>query len=130
MQGNDWKTKFLQSLIETGNVSASARVAGVNRQYAYEIRRSDPEFASQWEDAIEEGLDGLEEEARRRAKNESDTLLIFLLKAHRPKIYRDNLKLEHDGGVTVRVEYADHNHDYLTATPSGAGSDREGGEAV
>ena len=31
----------------------------------------------------------------------SDTLLIFLLKAHRPHLYRDNVKVEHSGGMEV-----------------------------
>lgn len=33
------------------------------------------------------GLDALEDKAIGRAEKESDTLMIFLLKAHRPKIY-------------------------------------------
>ena len=28
-------------------------------------------------------------------------LLIFLLKAHRPHLYRDNVKVEHSGGMEV-----------------------------
>jgi hypothetical protein len=130
MHAGDWKSMFLASLSETGNVSASCRFAGISRQAAYEARKDDAVFAQGWGDAIEEGTDALEEIARKRAKTESDTLLIFLLKAHRPKIYRDNLKLEHDGGVDVRVIYETHDHDYLTATPSGTVSDSAGSEAV
>jgi hypothetical protein len=39
----------------------------------------------------------LELEARRRAMTTSDVLLIFLLKALRPTIYRENVRLEHTG---------------------------------
>ena len=31
----------------------------------------------------------------------SDSLLMFLLKAHRPTLYRDNVKMEHSGGMDV-----------------------------
>lgn len=65
------------------------------------------------------GVVSLEAEARRRAmdgvdepvyhkgevvghvRKYSDTLLIFLLKAHRPHKYRDNYKIEHGGQVEV-----------------------------
>ena len=103
---------FLAHLAESGNVSASAKAAGVNRQYAYERRAADPEFAKDWDVALETATDALEAEARRRAMGweeeqlddtgdsyrvchkHSDTLLIFLLKAHRPSKFRDNVKME------------------------------------
>jgi hypothetical protein len=37
------------------------------------------------------GTDALEDEALRRAKDKSDTLLIFLLKARRPEKYKDRV---------------------------------------
>jgi hypothetical protein len=39
----------------------------------------------------------LEAEARRRAMSTSDTLLIFLLKARRPAVYRENARVELTG---------------------------------
>jgi hypothetical protein len=48
----------------------------------------------------------VELEARRRAiEGESDLLLIFLLKAHRPQKYREKVQPEHTGDVTARVIY-------------------------
>jgi hypothetical protein len=95
----------------------------VARNTVYERRDADPEFAKAMADAIESGVDDLELEARRRAKDGSlkpvfqggehvgdireysDTLTIFLLKAHRPEKYRDNHKHEitgADGGpITI-----------------------------
>lgn len=93
--------------------------AGVGRATAYEHKAADPEFAAAWEDAIEEAVEALETEARRRAiegveqpivsggeiiatvQRYSDTLTIFLLKAHRPERYRDNVRLEHTGPAGV-----------------------------
>ena len=44
---------------------------------------------------LEDAVDLLEEEARRRALAGSDLLLIFLLKAHRPQMYRGVINIEH-----------------------------------
>jgi hypothetical protein len=44
---------------------------------------------SGWDAARESGTDLLEDCARRRAIERSDTLLIFLLKARRPHVYRE-----------------------------------------
>lgn len=88
-------------------MSESAKRAGVSRQAAYVQRETSPEFAAAWDDAIEQGIEALELEVRRRAldgceepvvsqgeiiattRKYSDTLAIFLLKAHRPDRYRE-----------------------------------------
>ena len=101
----EWREAFLDSLRVTGNVSAAARLVGRSRASLYRMRRADPDFASAWQDALEEAVDWLELEALRRAvegikedrfsKGEivgtitrySDSLLMFLLKARRPWLY-------------------------------------------
>jgi hypothetical protein len=101
------RTKFLKELGRSGNISAAARKAGVSRSHAYAMRSTDIDFASEWTDALENAVDSLEAEARRRAvdgvdsphfhqgniagtvKKYSDSLLMFLLKAHRPERYRE-----------------------------------------
>lgn len=110
-----WRKAFLSALAATGNVGAASRAANIDRHTALNARKSDPAFAAEYRAALSEACDALELEARRRAvqgllrlqfyKGEplidprtqkpyyeveySDTLLIFLLKAHRPKKYRD-----------------------------------------
>ena len=64
---DSWRAAFLAELAATGNVSHSARVASVNKTTVYSHRDSDPEFAAQWREAIDESNDALEAEARRRA---------------------------------------------------------------
>jgi len=112
-----WVTKFLSALAQYGNVSRAALYAGIERSTAYDERHANPEFADDWEYALELGTSGLEDEAKRRAfegvKKEkpiyvrgklahtlveteySDTLLIFLLKAHRPDKYRETVNQRH-----------------------------------
>lgn len=120
------KREFLEYLRSTGNVSTSARAAGITPWTAYDHRKKDEKFASEWEDAIQEACDYLENECRRRAvdgvekpvfyqgkqcgsvQEYSDTLLIFLLKAHRPEKFRDNYKVtvSEDVPPKVKVDYS------------------------
>lgn len=110
-----WQAKFLRELAKTGNVSAACRKGKISRTYAYRIRDEDKEFKAAWEEALVVATEALELEARRRAeagtredilylgkrvgtvRHYSDTLMIFLLKAHMPEKYRDNYKVEHTG---------------------------------
>ena len=100
-----WRFLFLQTLRETGNVSAAARHVGKSRAAVYRARKQDEGFAADWDDALEEAADWLELEALRRAVDGteegryfqgemigtitrySDSLLMFLLKARRPHLY-------------------------------------------
>ena len=102
----------------SANVALAATGAGVTRQNAYQTRSRNKKFRRQWDEAIEQAVDLLAGEARRRATGMtrdvwyagrvvgtervySDALLIFLLKAHRPAKFRDNVKVEHSGGMEV-----------------------------
>jgi hypothetical protein len=102
---------FLASLSGGKTVTAAALDAGYNRRYMYMVRDENLEFAAEWDDAIQEGLDLLETEVRRRATGfeeelvyqgrktkekvtrHSDNLLMFFLKAKRPE-FKDNSKIE------------------------------------
>lgn len=105
----NWKPLFLAALAKSLNVTKAAKIAKANRQRVYEVRATDPEFAKQWDDAIAQAVDLAEGELFRRAaigvkkpvtvagKREiiietSDTLLQFLLKAHRPDRYRETTR--------------------------------------
>ena len=96
------REKFLAALAE-GSI---ANAAGAGRGAMYIWRREDPEFAAEWDEAVEEGTDKLEDEARRRAMNGSDAVLMFLLKARRPLQYKDRAVHEHVGaaGGAVQIE--------------------------
>lgn len=127
------KRAFLVAFAQCGNVAQAAELAGIHRTTHYDWLGSDPQYAAAFVEAEDEAADRLEQEARRRAvegvrreksyyyKGErvgvdvetdySDTLLIFLLKGLRPEKYRDNVKQEHAGEVTVRVVYDDDRAD-------------------
>ena len=113
-----WRGVFIERLKATGNVTLAARGAGISRPEAYKARNRNKTFRRLWNEALEEAVDLLDGEARRRATGMkrdiyhagvvvgqenvySDSLLMFLLKAHRPQLYRDNVKVEHSGGMDV-----------------------------
>lgn len=90
-----WSTTFLTVLRSTGNIRAACQQAGIARSTAYEARTSDPTFRREWDEAIEDAVDLLEIAARNRAiSGGSDRLMELLLKAHRPDVYGDRLRIE------------------------------------
>ena len=59
-------------------------------------------FARAWDDTLESAIEQLEAEAVRRAKDGSDQLLMFLLRARRPELYSERHRVHHSGQI-VRV---------------------------
>ena len=98
-----WQERFLWLFGQNLNVASSAAGAGVHRRTVYKERDKDPEFAAAWDDAKREAIERLEAAAFARAQNMSDLLLIFLLKAHRPEVYRENVQQLHTGAIEVIV---------------------------
>jgi DNA-binding transcriptional regulator YdaS (Cro superfamily) len=114
------REEFLKMLEKTCNVSKSARLIGISRRRAYQVRKKDKEFAARWDEAIETATDTLEEEARRRAKDGvdraqfyqgkvcgyikdySDSLMDTLLKAYRGAKYNPSL-LDLPPGAEIRI---------------------------
>lgn len=84
-----WERAFLETLRTHGVITAACLSANIERSTAYRARERDEEFAKLWDDALDQACDLLEFEAKKRAMLGSDTLLIFLLKAHRPEKYRE-----------------------------------------
>jgi len=122
------QTAFLAAMRRTGNISAAARAANVDRSMHYTWLEQDFNYRKSFEDAKAESIEVLEAEARRRAiagikrlkftRNGkpiidpktgepyvehaySDTLLIFLLKAEAPEKYRERLDVSGPGGGPI-----------------------------
>ena len=118
----DWKPAFIEVLRETGNVTLAAQHAGQSRNQVHDVRQRSKRFAAQWDDALEEATDLLEAAAWRRAftgidkprfyqgkvvastKKYSDRLMMFLLEAYDPEMYRDGGKVEQPGAIDVDVD--------------------------
>lgn len=101
---DEFKKKFLRLLEENGGIiSHAARDLNTPRTTLYSHRAADAEFAKEWDEAVDRGIDVLEDEARERALNgteepvfyqgeicghvhrKSDSLMALLLRAYRPK---------------------------------------------
>jgi len=63
-----WRTRFLDRLAESSNVTRSAEHAGIEISRAYRLRRAEPDFARQWQTALAEGYSHLEMEVLRRLR--------------------------------------------------------------
>jgi hypothetical protein len=114
--------KFLSLVRQGGSITSAAVQSGIARRTVYEWKANDSEFADALEDAYQQGIAVLEEEAVRRAyhgndrpvfqkgiqvgtvKEFSDSLLMFLLKARDPR-FRDKATVEMTGAV--KTETAD-----------------------
>lgn len=112
---------FLKHFAECGNVTRAAKLARIGRQNVYVYRDNHPDFAERWKQAEAQAVEVMEAEAHRRAvtgtlkpvyqggkkvgtiREYSDTLMIFLLKARRPDVYRDNARVVHAGDPTSPV---------------------------
>jgi hypothetical protein len=121
----DWTDDFLLALQDTANIKAACQAAKVGRSTVYRRRDSDEIFATAMAGALDEAIDDLELEARRRAKDGvtreegvfykgqqvatksiteySDVLLMFLLKAHRPEKYRDRVEVKNTAQPVIKV---------------------------
>jgi hypothetical protein len=87
------KRQFLENLSAGVTVCEAADAVKVSRATMYRWRQEDEQFALAWADVEEAGTQKLEAEAVRRAiEGKSDVLLIFLLKARRPEVYRENVR--------------------------------------
>ena len=96
---------FLEQLRDGWSIAAGCRAAEVDRTTVYGWRDRDPDFAAQWEAAVEAGTDALRDVAVARGREKSDLLLMFTLKQRDPS-YRDNVRLELTGrhGGPVQTE--------------------------
>jgi hypothetical protein len=74
-------------------VKGACQAAKVGRTTWYDWIERDPAFGRRVVEMSEEVTDELEEEAIKRAKSGSDTLIIFLLKSKRPQQYRERQEI-------------------------------------
>jgi hypothetical protein len=63
-----WRGRFLDTLVTTSDVTRAAAAAGMTLSHAYRLRRTEPEFARQWQAALEDGYLHLELELVRRLR--------------------------------------------------------------
>lgn len=118
------KRTFLLAYASGRTIARACDVADVGRQTHYDWLNHEHDerdaYRLAFDEAKERRFEVLEQEARRRAVEGcatpifdkegnqigteleySDVLLIFLMKGSKPEIYRDNVKHEHTGTITL-----------------------------
>lgn len=104
----DWHADWLEVYAEKGTVTAACKAVKIGRTVAYEHRKRDPEFAAAWdrqENAVTDQLEKtLIEIALEGSGSPQIRALEFALKARRPAVYRESIKLDHGGKIGVQVE--------------------------
>lgn len=98
------RAAFLSKLAETGQVKLSAKVAKIDPKTAYNWRKVNKEFSAAWDEAIEVAIGLLEDagfQRALRARDPSDTLLMFMLKARRPEVYRERSDVQITGDLHI-----------------------------
>jgi hypothetical protein len=118
-----FKKLFIEKLAQGMSVTRAAEESDLGRATVFSWRREDPAFAAAWDDANAQGVDRLEDEARRRARdgyNErtvvgrdgtvstirdySDQLMLALLRAKRPQEYVQQTGAPAVVSVTVKTQ--------------------------
>jgi hypothetical protein len=112
-------TAFCAALAESCNVGKACAAIDVARVTAYKWRAEVDGFRGAWDEALEIGVSALEDEAHRRAfegvdkplmhqglvatvvREYSDTLAIFLLKAHAPEKYRERSEVQLNATLNI-----------------------------
>jgi transposase-like protein len=141
LKATDENKEIVLAMLANGATYAAAAAAiGAHRRTIMKWPDADEEFAERWRDAVEEGIDRLEDEAIRWARDGvkrpvfymgqvvgyvqeySDSLLKFLLEAKRPAVYRArNINLMPpdggDGVIEVRWKEPESPQETLEAPP-------------
>lgn len=121
---NPKKREFIVGYAMTGSFMLAAKRAGCERTIHYHWMDTDPVYKEVWAYAKEMAADVMQDELTRRAMGweeehftdhgtpynvykYSDLLLIFRMKAMRPKEYRENTHLEVESTNTVNVTIED-----------------------
>jgi hypothetical protein len=88
-----WEARFLELYKQSGNITLSAAGVNLSRAAIYDRRKRYKTFARLMDETKQEAIEILEATAWKRAQTQSDTLLIFLLKALKPQMYRETKRV-------------------------------------
>lgn len=87
------KRAFIVNFREEGSVFHAARLTRISRQCVYNWIQADEEFAQAVEESKEDCYDQAESSVFKKALAGDSLLLMFYLKAHRPK-FRDRVSID------------------------------------
>jgi len=105
----EWHSVFFAGLAETSNVQAAVKRAKISSSHVYRLKRSDPEFAQRWDEALMQGYDSLELETLERLRHGiinderkyDITNALRLLGMHRDTVAKHRAFKAHDNEVAL-----------------------------
>src|SRR5260370_39902191 len=86
----EWRRIFLETLASCGVIKLACYAAGITRKTAYLHRQKCGKIAEEWDEAIEDACDVLEEIGLDRAKAGSGGVLMSVLRANRTQAHPQN----------------------------------------
>lgn len=95
------KELLIRAFVDTGDIAAARDAIGASATNLHDELEADPEFAKALKEAEPKATQVLEEKAIQMALRGDDKLLIAVLKAKKPEMYTDKLKL--DQTTTIRL---------------------------
>lgn len=95
-----WQQLYLDYIAGGHSPVQAAAAIGISRSTGWRWRQ-DPAFMARVIEAQKVNLQDLETEAKRRAMNGSDKLMMFLLQAENPERYTPKQRVEHSGQVDL-----------------------------
>jgi hypothetical protein len=98
-----WRTKFLHALRKSPSIKDACAFARISRATVYRHKEQDRVFAEKMAEAIDDAVDDLVKVAWKRAAEGDSNVLTFLLRCHRPQVYRDIQR--HEVGVAGGIVF-------------------------
>jgi Asp-tRNA(Asn)/Glu-tRNA(Gln) amidotransferase A subunit family amidase len=99
----DWTETFLAALAKVPVVQRAAEKAGVTRMAVYHRMKADAKFRAAVEDAMEQGVDRVEDKGFEMALEGNESLIKFILSARRRAVYGKQQEVHHTGSVGLKV---------------------------
>ncbi|MFW2350224.1 hypothetical protein [Qipengyuania sp.] len=105
---DQWQAAFLNALVETSNITASAKEAGVKPREVYRTRRADARFAAEWRAALFEGYANLEMEVLGYLRDPAPerkldvAVALRLLSAHKETVAKERAQRANVSAAQVR----------------------------
>lgn len=101
------RSEFLRHYAKGRSIESAANEIGFSRIAIFNLRNRDEEFAEQMAEAEKDNTDSLVDHLLRHATERGvpgNIIALFgILKARRPDVWRENVKLEHAGTITHAV---------------------------
>lgn len=89
---------FLSALAKGLSVSTASKAVGHTRSSMYGFRERDEEFRQEWDDAVEQGTDVIEDHVLQMGVTDKNlTALIFLLNGRRPEKFKQRHDVTSNG---------------------------------